>query len=80
MLCLEILSLLCSPIANIGYCNITKNKNCIDSEMTVYIKKLKANNLTKDYEFRKENTFIILKRISSSAYKNFRFFENAIKH
>ena len=31
-----------------------KLKNCIDDGMTVYIKKSKANNSTKNNEFRKE--------------------------
>jgi transposase len=41
-------------IADTGYYNGTEIKNCIDDGMTVYIKKAKANNSTKDNEFRKE--------------------------
>lgn len=41
-------------IADTGYYNGTDIKNCIDDGMTVYIKKAKANNKTKDNEFRKE--------------------------
>lgn len=41
-------------IADTGYYNRTDIKNCIDDDMTVYIKKAKANNRTKDNEFLKE--------------------------
>lgn len=41
-------------IADTGYYNGTEIKNCIDNGMSVYIKKAKANNSTKDNEFRKE--------------------------
>lgn len=41
-------------IADTGYYNRTDIKNCIDDDMTVYIKKAKANNRTKDNKFRKE--------------------------
>lgn len=41
-------------IADTGYYNGTEIKNCIDDGMKVYIKKAKANNSTKDNEFRKE--------------------------
>lgn len=41
-------------IADTGYYNGTDIKNCIDDDMTVYIKKAKANNKTKNNEFRKE--------------------------
>lgn len=41
-------------IADTGYYNGTEIKNCIDDGMSVYIKKAKANNSTKDNEFRKE--------------------------
>ena len=41
-------------IADTGYYNGTEIKNCLDDGMTVYIKKAKANNKTKDNKFRKE--------------------------
>lgn len=41
-------------IADTGYYNGTEIKNCIDDGMSVYIKKAKANNSTKDNEYRKE--------------------------
>ena len=44
----------CTVIADTGYYNATEIKKCIDDGMTVYIKKSKANNSTKDNEFRKE--------------------------
>ena len=44
----------CTVIADTGYYNATGIKSCIDDGMTVLIKKAKANNRTKDNEFRKE--------------------------
>lgn len=41
-------------IADTGYYNGTEIKNCVDDGMSVYIKKAKANNKTKNNEFRKE--------------------------
>ena len=41
-------------LADTGYYNGTEIKNCVDAGMNVYIKKAKANNATKDNEFRKE--------------------------
>lgn len=41
-------------LADTGYYNGTEIKNCIDDGMTVYIKKARANNSTKENEFRKE--------------------------
>lgn len=41
-------------IADTGYYNGTEIKNCFDNGMSVYIKKAKANNSTKDNEYRKE--------------------------
>lgn len=41
-------------IADTGYYNGAEIKNCIDDGMNVLIKKAKANNSTKDNEFRKE--------------------------
>lgn len=41
-------------IADTGYYNATDIKNCIDDSMTVYIKKAKLNNKTKNNEYRKE--------------------------
>lgn len=40
--------------ADTGYYNASEIKNCLDDGMTVLIKKAKANNSTKDYEFRKD--------------------------
>lgn len=44
----------CTVIADTGYYNAAEIKNCINDGMTVYIKKSKANNSTKNNEFRKE--------------------------
>lgn len=41
-------------LADTGYYNGTEIKSCIDDGMKVYIKKARANNSTKDNEFRKE--------------------------
>ena len=41
-------------LADTGYYNGTEIKNCIDDGMSVFIKKARANNSTKDNEFRKE--------------------------
>ena len=44
----------CTVVADTGYYNASEIKNCLDDGMTVLIKKAKANNSTKDYEFRKD--------------------------
>lgn len=44
----------CTVIADTGYYNATEIKNCVDDGMTILIKKAKANNSTKDNEFRKD--------------------------
>lgn len=41
-------------LADTGYYNGTEIKNCVDNNMTVYIKKAKANSATHNDEFRKE--------------------------
>ena len=41
-------------VADTGYYNASEIKNCLDDGMTVLIKKAKANNSTKDNEFRKD--------------------------
>lgn len=41
-------------LVDTGYYNGTEIKNCVDDGMKVYIKKARANNSTKDNEFRKE--------------------------
>lgn len=41
-------------LADTGYYNGTEIKKCIDERLTVLIKKAKANNQTKDNEYRKE--------------------------
>ena len=41
-------------LADTGYYNAVEIKKCIDSKLTLYIKKSKANNSTKENEFRKE--------------------------
>ena len=43
----------CTVIADTGYYSATE-KNCVDDGMMVLIKKAKANNSTKENEFRKE--------------------------
>ena len=44
----------CTVVADTGYYNASEIKNCLDDGMTVLIKKAKANNSTKDNEFRKD--------------------------
>ncbi len=44
----------CTVVADTGYYNASEIKNCLDDGITVLIKKAKANNSTKDNEFRKE--------------------------
>lgn len=41
-------------LSDTGYYNGTEIKSCIDDGMNVFIKKARANNSTKDNEFRKE--------------------------
>lgn len=69
-------------IADTGYYNGTDIKNCIDDDMTVYIKKAKANNKTKDNEFRKEKfTYKAEKDVYiCPAGKVMPFFENTSKN
>jgi len=69
-------------IADTGYYNGTEIKNCIDDGMKVFIKKARANNSTKDNEFRKEK-FLYNKEqdiyICPAGNKLF-FFENTSKN
>ena len=69
-------------IADTGYYNGSAIKNCIDDGMTVYIKKAKANNKTKDNEFRKEK---FVYKAETDIYicpsgKEMHFFENTSKN
>ncbi|MBO5484747.1 MAG: IS1182 family transposase [Lachnospiraceae bacterium] len=69
-------------IADTGYYNGTEIKNCIDDGMKVYIKKAKANNSTKDNEFRKEK-FLYNKEQDiyiCPAGNKLSFFENTSKN
>lgn len=50
-------------LADTGYYNGIEIKNCIDDKMKVYIKKARANNSTKDNEFRKKNLPMIKNKI-----------------
>ena len=69
-------------LADTGYYNGTEIKNCIDDGMTVYIKKARANNSTKENEFRKEK-FVYDKEkdvyVCPSGNQLF-FFENTSKN
>ena len=49
----------CTVVADTGYYNASEIKNCLDDGMTVLIKKAKANNSTKDNEFRKDKFGIL---------------------
>lgn len=69
-------------LADTGYYNGTEIKNCVDAGMNVYIKKAKANNATKDNEFRKEK-FIYNgenDEYTCPAGERLRFFENTSKN
>ncbi len=50
-------------LADTGYYNGTEIKNCVDAGMNVFIKKAKANNATKDNEFRKEKSLYIMVKL-----------------
>lgn len=69
-------------LADTGYYNGTEIKNCVDAGMNVFIKKAKANNATKDNEFRKEK-FIYngeTDEYTCQAGDRLRFFENTSKN
>lgn len=69
-------------LADTGYYNGTEIKNCVDAGMNVFIKKAKANNATKDNEFRKEK-FIYNGETDEyicPAGDRLRFFENTSKN
>lgn len=69
-------------LADTGYYNGTEIKNCIDDGMKVYIKKARANNSTKDNEFRKEK-FVYNKEQDiyiCPAGNKLPFFENTAKN
>lgn len=69
-------------IADTGYYNGSEIKKCIDDGMTVYIKKAKANNKTKDNEFRKEKFVYKAEKdvYICPAGKEMPFFENTSKN
>jgi len=69
-------------IADTGYYNGSEIKKCIDDGMTVYIKKAKANNKTKDNEFRKEKFIYNAEKdvYICPADKEMPFFENTSKN
>lgn len=69
-------------IADTGYYNGAEIKNCIDDGMKVYIKKARANNSTKENEFRKEK-FLYNKEQDiyiCPAGNKLSFFENTSKN
>ena len=69
-------------LADTGYYNGTEIKNCVDAGMNVLIKKAKANNTTKDNEFRKER-FIYnneTDEYACPAGNRLLFFENTSKN
>ena len=69
-------------LADTGYYNGTEIKKCVDAGMNVFIKKAKANNATKDNEFRKEK-FIYngeTDEYTCPAGNRLRFFENTSKN
>ncbi len=71
-----------TAIADTGYYNGTEIKKCIDDGINVYIKKAKANNSTKDNEFRKEK-FLYDKELDvyiCPAGNKMPFFENTSKN
>mgnify|MGYP003294704846 CR=1 FL=1 len=69
-------------LADTGYYNGTEIKNCIDDGIKVYIKKAKANNSTKDNEFRKEKFLYDKKQdiYICPAGKTLSFYENTSKN
>lgn len=69
-------------LADTGYYNGTEIKNCIDDGLKVYIKKAKANNSTKDNEFRKEKFLYDTEQdiYVCPAGKMLSFFENTSKN
>lgn len=69
-------------IADTGYYNGSQIKKCIDDGMAVYIKKAKANNKTKDHEFRKEKFIYKAEKdvYICPAGKEMPFFENTSKN
>lgn len=69
-------------LADTGYYNGREIKNCVDAGMNIFIKKAKANNATKDNEFRKEK-FIYngeTDEYTCPAGDRLRFFENTSKN
>ena len=69
-------------LADTGYYNGIEIKNCIDDKMKVYIKKARANNSTKNNEFRKEK-FTYDKEQDIYIYpagNSLSFFENTSKN
>ena len=72
----------CTVIADTGYYNGTEIKNCIDDGMAVLIKKAKANNSTKDNEFRKEKFLYDSEQdvYICPAGQRLEFFENTSKN
>ena len=69
-------------LADTGHYNGIEIKNCIDDKMKVYIKKARANNSTKNNEFRKEK-FTYDKEQDIYIYpagNSLSFFENTSKN
>lgn len=72
----------CTVIADTGYYNANEIKNCVDEGMTVLIKKAKANNSTKENEFRKDKFKydFALDIYICPAGQQLEFFENTSKN
>ena len=69
-------------LADTGYYNGTEIKKCVDEKLTILIKKAKANNQTKDNEYRKERFIYDADKdiYICPASQELRFFENTSKN
>ncbi len=69
-------------LADTGYYNGTEIKKCIDEKLTILIKKAKANNQTKDNEYRKGRFIYDADKdiYICPASQELRFFENTSKN
>lgn len=69
-------------LADTGYYNGTEIKKCVDEKLTVLIKKAKANNQTKDNEYRKDRFIYVADKdiYIYPALQELHFFENSSKN
>lgn len=69
-------------LVDTGYYNGSEIKKCVDKKLTILIKKAKANNQTKDNQYRKEKfVYDAAKDIyTCPASQELRFFENTSKN